>query len=59
MILVFSSPYPPVAVGQAVSQLFFNKNAFGIKYSTKIDRPLNRETKPNLKSFHSNLFFLS
>ena len=29
-----------------VSLLFFCKNNFGVKYPTKVDMPLNKETKP-------------
>ena len=35
------------AMGQIVPLLFFYENGIGIKYPTKIDMPLNKETKPN------------
>ena len=39
-------PYP-LAMSQIVSQLFFYKDGFGIKYPTNVDISLNKETKPN------------
>ena len=35
------------AMGWIVLLLFFLENGFGIKYLTKVDMPLNKETKPN------------
>ena len=36
------------AIGYTVPLLFFLKEDFGIKYPTKFDKSLNKETKPNL-----------
>ena len=35
------------AMGQIVSLMFFLENGFGIKQPSKVDMPLNKETKPN------------
>ena len=37
-----------LAMGLVVSLLFFNKDGFGIKWPSKVDMPLKKETKPNL-----------
>ena len=34
------------AMGQIAPLLFFFENGFGIKWPTKVDMPLNKETKP-------------
>ena len=34
------------AMSPIISQLFFYTDSFGIKLSTKVDMPLNKETKP-------------
>ena len=34
-------------MGYIVSLLLFYKDRFGIKYPTKVDMTLNKETKPN------------
>ena len=39
------------AMGEIVPLLFFLENGFGIKLPTKVDVPLNKETKPNLISW--------
>ena len=36
------------ARGQIVLLLFLYKDGFGIKYTTKLDMPLNKQTKPSL-----------
>ena len=36
-------------MGQIVPLLFFDKNWVGIKLSTKVDMPLNKEDKPKPK----------
>ena len=35
------------AMGWIVPLMFFSENSFGIKQPTKVDMPLNKETKPN------------
>ena len=35
------------SMGWIIPLLFFYENGFGIKYPTKVDMPLNKETKPN------------
>ena len=40
-------PLIPLAMGSIVSLLFFYKDGFEIKYTTKVDMPLNKETEPN------------
>ena len=45
-----TKPLIPSVRGEIVTQLFFYKNYFGIKYPIKVDMPLNRETKPNLSN---------
>ena len=37
-----------LAMGKVESLLFFHKDGFGIKLSTKVEKPLNKETKPSL-----------
>ena len=46
----YKFPYLPT-IGKIVSQLFFNKDDFGIKYLTEVDMPLNKETKPKSPLF--------
>ena len=43
------NPLVQPAMGQIISLLFFYKDSFGIKEPTKVDMPLNKEIKPNLK----------
>ena len=41
------------------NQFFFYKNGFGIKEPTKVDMPLNKETKLNQMMFIGFIFFTS
>ena len=41
------NPLIPPDLGLILLLLSFYENRFGIKESTKIDMPLNKETKPN------------
>ena len=41
---MYESPYSP-SYGVIAPSLLFNKNGFGIKYPTKVDMPLNKETR--------------
>ena len=42
------NPLIPPAMGIIVPLLSFNKDEFAIKQPTKVDIPLNKETKPNI-----------
>ena len=41
-----------------VTLLFFYKDGFGMRQSSKADMPLNRETKPNIEDLYFVLLFL-
>ena len=44
-------------IGLIVPLLFFSENGFGIKQPTKVDMPLNKETKPSYnENFQRQLF---
>ena len=40
------NPLIVLAICYIVPLLFFYENGFGIKWPTKVDMPLNKETKP-------------
>ena len=42
-------PFISPTIGKTILLLFFYMDDFDIKYSTKVDMPLSKETKPNLK----------
>ena len=41
----YKLPYLPPAIGQIVPPQSFYKDDFGIKWSMKVDMPLNKEIK--------------
>ena len=45
------NPFIPSAMAGIVPQPLFYKVGFGIKWSTNVDMPLNKETKPILMIF--------
>ena len=41
----YETPYPP-AMGLIVPLLYSYQNGVGIRFTTKVDMPLNKENKP-------------